>query len=150
MTISYKVLGSSIRGKVLWQTACLAFIWVVWRERCVKIFQDKVRTLEALLDVIHFFASFCASCTTTFKGISLNVFQLDWFLVCSLKGVSQQGVISWEEIIHFQALICFCIFPCGTLLLYRFIQYFGVANIPFVQFFVFWRIPLPSFVLLDA
>ena len=88
MTISYKVFGSSIRGKVLWQTTCLAIIWVVWRERCVKIFQDKVRTLEALLDVIHFFASFCASCTTTFKGISLHVFQLDWFLVCSLKGVS--------------------------------------------------------------
>ena len=33
MTISYKELESSTRGKVLWQTACLALIWVVWREK---------------------------------------------------------------------------------------------------------------------
>ncbi|RVW83011.1 Methyltransferase-like protein 13 [Vitis vinifera] len=52
MTISYKVLGSSIRGKVLWQTTCLAIIWVVWRERCVKIFQDKFPdgSFDAILD----------------------------------------------------------------------------------------------------
>ena len=30
---------------------------------------------------------FWASCTTTFKGISLNVIQLDWLAVCSSKGV---------------------------------------------------------------
>ena len=30
MTIAYKGLGNSSRGVVLWQTACLALIWVVW------------------------------------------------------------------------------------------------------------------------
>ena len=38
MTIAYKGLGSSIRGLVLWQTACLALIWVLWQERNARIF----------------------------------------------------------------------------------------------------------------
>ena len=32
MTIACKRLGCFIRGLVLWQTTCLAFIWVVWWE----------------------------------------------------------------------------------------------------------------------
>lgn len=46
MTIAYKRLGSSSRGLVMWQIACLALIRVVWRERSVRIFEDKVRTLD--------------------------------------------------------------------------------------------------------
>ena len=46
MTIAYKRLGSSSRGLVMWQIACLALIRVVWRERSVRIFEDKVRTSD--------------------------------------------------------------------------------------------------------
>ena len=49
MTIAYKRLGSSSRGLVMWQIACLALIRVVWRERSVRIFEDKVRTVEVSL-----------------------------------------------------------------------------------------------------
>ena len=46
-----------------------------------------MRILEVLWDTIHFLASFWASCTINFKGISLNVVQLDWLLVCTSKGL---------------------------------------------------------------
>ena len=59
----------------------------MWRERNARIFEDKVRNLEVLWDTIHFLASFWASCTMFFKGIPLNVVQLDWLVVCSSKGV---------------------------------------------------------------
>ena len=58
MTINYKGFGKSKRGIVLWQTACIALIWVVWRERNARIFEDKARNLENLWDTIHFLASF--------------------------------------------------------------------------------------------
>ena len=51
------------------------------------LFEDKVRNLENLWDTIHFLASFWASCSMVFKGIPLNVMQLDWLVVCSSNGV---------------------------------------------------------------
>ena len=51
------------------------------------LFEDKVRNLENLWDTIHFLASFWASCSMVFKGIHLNVMQLDWLVVCSSNGV---------------------------------------------------------------
>ena len=85
--ISCRGLRNSNRGKVLWQFACLALMWVVWRERNARIFEGKVRTLEGLWDTIHFLASFWASCTTTFKGAPLNLIQLNWLLVSSSMGM---------------------------------------------------------------
>ena len=86
MTISYKGFGKSKRGIVLWQTACIALIWIVWRERNVRIFEDKARSSENIWDSIHFLA-FWAFCSMGFKGILLNVLQLDWLVVCSSNGV---------------------------------------------------------------
>ena len=53
----------------------------------------KVRTSEDIWDTIYFLASFWASCTSTFKGISLNVVQLDWFSMCRSKvmGLARRG-----------------------------------------------------------
>ena len=83
MFINYKGFGKSKRGLVLWQNACIALIWVVWRERNVRIFEDKTRNSENLWDSIHFIASFWAFCSAGFKGIPLNVLQLDWLAACS-------------------------------------------------------------------
>ena len=68
---------------VLWLTACIALIWVAWQERNVKIFEDKTRNLENPWDSIHFLVSLWAFCSMVFKGIPLNVLQLDWLVVCS-------------------------------------------------------------------
>ena len=87
MIINYKGFRKSKRGIVLWQTACIALIWVVWQERNVRIFEDKVRNSEVLWNTIHFIASFWAFRSTIFKGIPLNVMQLDWIAVCSSNGV---------------------------------------------------------------
>ena len=73
----YKGFGLSKRGIVLWQTACIALIWVVWRERNVRIFEDKARNLENLWDSIHFLVSLWAFCSKVFKRIPFNVLQLD-------------------------------------------------------------------------
>ena len=54
MFINYKGFGKSKRGLVLWQNASIALIWVVWRERNARIFEDKARNLENLWDSIHF------------------------------------------------------------------------------------------------
>ena len=87
MTIGYKDFGKSKGGIVLWQTACIALIWVVWRERNTTIFKDKARNSENLWDTIHFLASFWAFCSMVFEGIPLNVLQLDWLAMRSSNGM---------------------------------------------------------------
>ena len=83
----YKGFGLSKRGIVLWQTACIALIWVVWWGRNARIFEDKAKNSENLWDAIHILASIWAFCSMAFKGILLNVLQLDWLAVCSSNGM---------------------------------------------------------------
>ncbi|RVX05736.1 Transposon TX1 uncharacterized 149 kDa protein [Vitis vinifera] len=75
--------GNSKRGIVLWQAASIALIRVVWWERNARIFEDKARNSEFLWDSIVFLASLWAFCSKAFKGIPLNVIQLDWIAVCT-------------------------------------------------------------------
>ena len=82
LSTNFNGFGFSKRGIVLWQAACIALIWVVWRERNVRIFEDKSRNSEYLWDSIRFLASLWAFCSKVFKGIPLNVLQLDWLAVC--------------------------------------------------------------------
>ena len=83
MTIKFKGFGNSKRGIVLWQAASIALIRVVWWERNARIFEDKARNSEYLWDSIVFLASLWAFCSKAFKGIPLNVIQLDWIAVCT-------------------------------------------------------------------
>ncbi|RVW15386.1 putative ribonuclease H protein [Vitis vinifera] len=48
MVIAFKGLGNSLRGKTLWQIACLTLLWMVWQERNNRIFEDKGITEEML------------------------------------------------------------------------------------------------------
>ena len=77
MSINYKGFGTSKRGIVLWQNACIALIWDVWWERNARIFEDKARNSKNLWDSIHFLASLWAYCSMVLKGIPLNVLQID-------------------------------------------------------------------------
>ena len=52
MTISYKGLGSTIRGKVLWQFACLALMWVVRQERNARIVFKTRRELQRVFGIL--------------------------------------------------------------------------------------------------
>ena len=83
MSINYKGFGLSKRGIVLWQVACIALIWVVWKKRNKRIFEDKARNSKNLWDSIHFLASLWAFSSKVFKGIPLNVIHLDWIAVCT-------------------------------------------------------------------
>ena len=83
MSIKFKGFGNSKRGIVLWQAASIALIWVVWWERNARIFEDKARNSEFLWDSIVFLASLWAFYSKAFKGIPLNVIQLDWIAVCT-------------------------------------------------------------------
>ncbi|RVX23928.1 hypothetical protein CK203_000055 [Vitis vinifera] len=77
LVIAFKGLGNFLRGKTLWQIACLILLWMVWQERNNRIFEDKGRTEEMLEDLIMFFSSLWASCTATFRGVPLSVLQLN-------------------------------------------------------------------------
>ncbi|RVW60989.1 putative ribonuclease H protein [Vitis vinifera] len=59
------------RGNSMAKTS-IALIWVVWRERNAKIFEDKARNSGNLWDSIHFLASFWAFCSAGFKGTPLT------------------------------------------------------------------------------
>ncbi|RVW68264.1 hypothetical protein CK203_063577 [Vitis vinifera] len=78
LVITFKGLGNSLRGKTLWQIACLTLIWMVWQERNNRIFEDKGRTEEMVWDLIRFYSSLWASCTEAFRGVPLNILQLNW------------------------------------------------------------------------
>ncbi|KAL6323792.1 hypothetical protein AAG906_002260 [Vitis piasezkii] len=78
-------LGNSLRGKTLWQIACLTLIWMVWQERNNRIFEDKGRMEEMVWDLIRFYSSLWASCTEAFRGVPLNILQLNWIGVCVSK-----------------------------------------------------------------
>ncbi|KAJ9698203.1 hypothetical protein PVL29_007338 [Vitis rotundifolia] len=88
LSINFNGFGTSKRGIVLWQTACIALIWVVWWERNARIFYDKERNSENFWDMIHFLASLWAFCSKVFKGIPLNVIHLDWLAVCNSIGLA--------------------------------------------------------------
>ncbi|RVX11717.1 putative ribonuclease H protein [Vitis vinifera] len=82
LVISFKGLGNSVRGKILWQIACLTLIWMVWQERNNRIFEDKGRTEEVVWDLIRFYSSLWASCTEAFRGVPLSILQINWIGVC--------------------------------------------------------------------
>ena len=48
MVISLKCFGNSNRGRTLWRITCLSLLWIVWRERNARIFEDTWRTLELM------------------------------------------------------------------------------------------------------
>ena len=77
LSINYNGSSLSKRGIMLCQAVSIALIWVVWRERNARIFEDKGRNLEYLWDSIYLLASLWAFCSKVFKGTPLNVLQLD-------------------------------------------------------------------------
>ena len=83
MMISFKCFGNSIKYKTLWRIACLALLWIVWRERNTRIFEDTWKMLEIMWDLLHFLVSFWAYCTNIFKSYLLSVIQLSWLSICT-------------------------------------------------------------------
>ena len=76
MTISFRCLGSSIKGKALWQIVCLTMLWIVWQEENTRIFEKKGRMEEMIWDLLHFYSSLWASCIITLKVLHLKLFNL--------------------------------------------------------------------------
>ena len=55
LVISFKCFGYSIRGKTLLRIACLSLLWIVWRERNARIFEDIWKTLEMMCGISFIF-----------------------------------------------------------------------------------------------
>ena len=75
ITIKYQGFGKSKRGIVLWQIVCIALIWVVWRERNARIFEDKVRNsgnLWTLFTSLLFFGLFAPWFLRVFPLVCCN------------------------------------------------------------------------------
>ena len=62
MILTFRGLGNSIRGKTLWQIACITLLWIVWQERNTQIFEDKGRSEGMLWDLLHFSVSLLYYC----------------------------------------------------------------------------------------
>ncbi|RVX01566.1 DUF724 domain-containing protein 7 [Vitis vinifera] len=93
LVITFKGLGNSLRCKTLWQIACLTLIWMVWQKRNNRIFEDKGRTEEMIWDLIRFYSSLWASCTEAFRGVPLNILQLNWI---GEIGKKEEGTVSTQ------------------------------------------------------
>ncbi|RVW41560.1 putative ribonuclease H protein [Vitis vinifera] len=93
LVITFKGLGNSLRCKTLWQIACLTLIWMVWQKRNNRIFEDKGRTEEMVWDLIRFYSSLWASCTEAFRGVPLNILQLNWI---GEIGKKEEGTVSTQ------------------------------------------------------
>ena len=76
LVISFKCFGNFIRGKTLWKIVCLSLLWIVWRERNARIFEDIWKTSEMMWDQFHFYVSFWAYYSDIFKPYPLSVIQL--------------------------------------------------------------------------
>ena len=72
MTITFRGLWNSIKGKSLWPLVCLTILQIVWLERNVRIFEEKWRKKE-MWDLLHFYSFLQASCIIAFRNIPLNV-----------------------------------------------------------------------------
>ena len=77
MIISFRGLENSIRGKTLWQIACLTLLWIVWQERNTRIFEEKWRLEGMLWNLFHFYSSLWVSCTAAFRGVPLDLLLCD-------------------------------------------------------------------------
>ena len=86
MIISYKELGRSIIGQVLWETTCLALMWIVGRET-LGVFRTK-QELQRLFRISSIsLASFEPLVPQLSRIYPLNVIRLGWMSVCGSKGV---------------------------------------------------------------
>ena len=83
MVISFKCFGNSIRGKTFWRITCFSLLWIVWRERNAKIFEDTWKTPELMWDLLHFYVSFWAYCTVILKPYPLSVIWLSCLSICT-------------------------------------------------------------------
>ena len=163
MTISYRGLKSSIKGKALWHITCLSLIWSVWRERNARIFENKERTPETIWDLIHVYSSFghsisChsrASLSMLFSSTSIqcvghkgsNNEERKFIMILSNRDVVipylmvvkmfttsfNWEVLCWFSMSSFDWEVLCWFFSFGSTLMYRSSYYIGVC---FSFFFV--------------
>ncbi|RVW53835.1 hypothetical protein CK203_088568 [Vitis vinifera] len=89
LVISFKGLGNSLRGKTLWQIACLTLIWMVWQERNNRIFEDKGRTEEMVWDLIRLHAV---------GLVCLQEAKLQWMSVQMVRRLGVCRCLDWEAV----------------------------------------------------
>lgn len=55
----------------------------VWQERNARVFEKKERVEHEVWDLLHFYSSLWASCTPVFRGVTISMSQLNWFMACN-------------------------------------------------------------------
>lgn len=68
--------------RTLCHIACPILVWLVWKERNPRIFENKVRSEEAVWDLLYFYSTLWASSTSVFKRVPFVVLQLNWLASC--------------------------------------------------------------------
>ncbi|RVW30367.1 La-related protein 1A [Vitis vinifera] len=100
LVIAFKGLGNSLKGRTLWQIACLTLIWMgVCKRETIGFLRIGGRTEEMLWDLIRFYSSLWASCTAAFRGVPLSVLQLNWIARLDLEGgFVEQAIVKEQDL----------------------------------------------------
>ena len=129
MHISFKCFGNFTRDDTLWKSSGLTLLWIVWRQRNDRIFEDTWKMTEMMWDLLHFHVSFWAYCTNVLKSFPLSVMQLYWLSVCTPQGwvYLVKSLVELQELLYLYSLFWFllysptCIVKFSLGLLIRFV-----------------------------
>ena len=70
-------VGSN-RGRILWRTAFPALLWIIWKERNSRCFEDSSTSAEDLAYKLKFTIASLVSILPQFHGISIDVILRNW------------------------------------------------------------------------
>lgn len=77
--------GKNKKGKIIWNAAMVAIVWVIWKERNRRIFMGKDRCREEFWDRVVYLGSLRTSIKKKFEGISYFFIRNNWEPVISYQ-----------------------------------------------------------------
>lgn len=84
--LSMECLGSvGVRGKALWKCLIHAVVWGIWKERNLRIFEERCNCSNVVIYSIIREVGSWLFVTKEFDGLSLSDFVNDWVTVMSLR-----------------------------------------------------------------
>lgn len=95
---SWWTYGSNDRSKLFGECLIHAIIWGIWRERNNRIFNDKFKSFEKVIEAIIREIGGWMLAEMEFKGLFLSDFLRDWVTVisCSETTTPMSQVVDWN------------------------------------------------------
>lgn len=68
----------SIRGKVMWRASFVAVMWIIWKERNARCFENSALAVDALVDNLKFSMASWMVANPHFYGYAIDQIILNW------------------------------------------------------------------------